>query len=170
MIFTKKWFVLVVLLVEFLIAGKAYATHEMDHRFKVYGVLKDDAGAPVKDGKVLIVVARVDEGTTVFTDSSGYFETTLHLHDDNLGDDILVSAMGITKKVTAQFVPGDTRTERSVEVNFGVEPSAAGKETDSGTNNYILYGIIGVVIVAGVFFLVSKGGDDDKQKVKAKKK
>ncbi|HEY4485621.1 MAG TPA: carboxypeptidase-like regulatory domain-containing protein, partial [Nitrospiria bacterium] len=66
-------------------AVPALATHEVDHRFMVYGTVRDDQGRPVRDAKVIVVDPRLSEsGMTAFTDGSGYYEAVLHLHNTDL--------------------------------------------------------------------------------------
>src|SRR5919202_5428823 len=96
-----------------------WAMHETDHRFIVEGHVCDQAGQPIPDTQVIIKDARVSEGATGYTDDRGYYKAILHLHNDNLGDRILVKAGVQEQHTTAQFDPKDVHTERKAVVNFG---------------------------------------------------
>jgi hypothetical protein len=97
----------------------AQAMHEVDHRLTIYGSVRDTKGKPITDARVIISATRLGEGATAFTDRQGYYEATLHIHNADLGEPIDVSAGDETKRITAQFNPQDTTTERRMEVNFG---------------------------------------------------
>lgn len=102
-----------------LSSSPALATHEVDHRFTVYGTVHDDQGLPVADAKVIVVDPRLDEGMTAFTDPDGDYEALLHLHNSDLGDQIIVTALDQRKTVRAEFDPGDKVTVRKIRVDFG---------------------------------------------------
>ena len=69
-----------------------FATHEADHRFTVEGFVCDKDGKPNAQVEVLVKDTRVTIGQTVRTDGDGYYKVTLHLHNDNFGDPLLVEA------------------------------------------------------------------------------
>jgi len=123
----------------------AWATHETDHRFTVSGYVRDKDGKPVKDARVYardLGDQSVDPVTT-YADGGGFYKVTLHLHDQNVGDAIQVSAkdersgFDEIKKIRAEFTPGDRHTERQARVNFGPESdtSAGGSGGLIGTED-----------------------------------
>ena len=114
------WFITLLLILLCFDPSLLWATHDIDHRFKVYGHVKDAAGNPIADGKVIIVALRNGEGSTVFTNKEGYYEVILHLHNADVGDTIEVTTAGQKKKVTASFDPTDRVTERKAQIDFGV--------------------------------------------------
>lgn len=123
----------------------AVAMHEIDHRFTVEGHVCKADGQPAAEAEVIVRDARVSVGTTVFTDSRGYYKGTLHLHNDNRGDAILITALEQEKKVTAQFDPKDVQTERKVTVNIGAGCDASGEASP----RWMYYGAgIGLAAVA----------------------
>ncbi len=111
-----------------MVPSTVSATHEADHRYTVYGYVRDAKGRAVQDTKVMVVDNRVGEGSTAFTDKNGYYEVLLHLHDSNLGDEVTITTPEETKTVVAQFDPEDHMAERKVQVDFGALPieSASG--------------------------------------------
>ena len=155
----------------------AQAMHEIDHRLTIYGTVKDAQGKPVADARVIISAARLNEGTTAFTDRQGYYESTLHVHNTDLGEPIDVSTGDETKRISAQFNPQDTTTERRMEVNFGPVPAAAAassasQEGPAGRPLWLGAGVLLAVVVAGstVWYLQrqrtarSKKGQSSKRK------
>ena len=125
-----------------LCAPPALATHEADHRFIVYGTVRDDHGRPVPDAKVIVVDPRVDQGMTAFTGSDGDYEALLHLHNADLGDEITVTALDQKKTVRAEFDPNDKTTPRKARVDFGAAPSEA-----PGSKGYGAGAVLGAALI-----------------------
>ncbi|MBM4122227.1 MAG: hypothetical protein FJ249_06515 [Nitrospira sp.] len=125
----------------------AVAMHEVDHRFTVEGYVCNADGTPAAEAQVVVKDTRVSVGTTVFADGGGHYKATLHLHNDNRGDPILVTALEQEKKVTALFDVKDVKTERHVTVNIG-----SGCEVSAGEpSRWVYYGAgIGLAAVAAV--------------------
>ncbi|MGH7205216.1 MAG: hypothetical protein ACREI2_03280 [Nitrospiraceae bacterium] len=128
----------------------AVAMHEVDHRFTVEGHVCKADGRPVVDHQVVAKDTRVSVGVTVFTDSRGYYKATLHLHNDNLGDPVLVIARDEQKDTKVQFDPKDVRTERKVTVNFGT-----GCEVGAEEPRWAYYGA-GLAVAAAAAFAGAK--------------
>ena len=125
--------------------GVAVAMHEADHRFAVEGHVCGPDGQPVADAQVFVKDQRDQRvsGTTVYTDRRGRYKAVLHLHNDNRGDPILVTAGDKEQRITAQFDAKDHETERKAVVHFG-----AGCESAGGPEPW-MYGVgIGVLAVA----------------------
>ncbi|MCI0526378.1 MAG: carboxypeptidase-like regulatory domain-containing protein [Nitrospira sp.] len=127
-----------------------WATHEANHRYNVYGYVRDAKGQAVQDVKVMVVDNRIGEGSTTFTDKNGYYEVLLHLHDSNLGDEVTITTPDETKTIVTQFDPQDHMTERKVQVDFGAPPPAG---TSSNIVTLWMYGTgAALVIVAFVYW------------------
>jgi hypothetical protein len=77
----------------------------------------DGKGFPNTD--VLIKDTRISYGQVVRTDGDGYYKATFHLHNDNLGDPLLVEAKGEQQNLKVVFDPKDLESERKIRVNFG---------------------------------------------------
>ena len=120
------------------------ATHEADHRFTVEGFVCNRDGKPSPQVEVLVKDTRVTVGQTVRTDSDGYYKVTLHLHNDNVGDPLLVEAGPEQQEHKVQFDPKDLETERRLQVNFG-----SGCESELGPPQWLVYGSAAVVVVLG---------------------
>lgn len=124
----------------------ALAMHEVDHRFTVAGHVCGPDGQPVPDTKVIAKDVRVSVYAIGYTDSRGFYKATLHLHNENRSDPILVITLDQEKRVTAQFDTKDVRTERQITVNFG-----SGCEAAAGGAHWIYYGTgIGLAAVAAL--------------------
>jgi hypothetical protein len=121
-----------------------FATHEADHRFTVEGFVCDKEGKPNAGLEVLVKDTRVTVGQTVKTDGDGYYKVTLHLHNDNLGDPLLVEAGTEQKQYKVSFDPNDLETERRLQVNFG-----SGCEQALGPPRWLVYGVGVAVAAAG---------------------
>lgn len=80
-------------------------------------------GVPISDATVLFE-HKGGEKKEVKTGSKGYYEVLFHLHNDNLGDEIVIKFGDTSKKHKVSFDPDDTVSHRGAEVDFG----APGKE------------------------------------------
>jgi len=96
-----------------------FATHEADHRFTVEGYVCGADGSGIADTDVLVKDTKISYGQVVKTDGGGYYKATFHLHNDNLGDPLLVEAKGEQQNHKIKFDPKDLESERKIQVNFG---------------------------------------------------
>ena len=97
----------------------AMALHEVDHRFTVAGRICGPDGHPMQNMKVTVKNTRGPQRVTATTDDEGYYKATLHLHDENQGDPLLVKTSDDEKTVRVDFDPDDRKTERTMTVNLG---------------------------------------------------
>lgn len=100
------------------LAGPARATHEPDHRFIVIGFVTDDAGRGLAG--VPVVVTRVKTGLAhpTRTESDGLYFIVVHLHDEDEGDRLAISANGVTGEVVARFDVRERRVERGTRLDI----------------------------------------------------
>ena len=107
---------------------------------------QDGKGLPNTD--VLVKDTRVSYGQVVRTDGDGYYKAMFHLHNDNLGDPLLVEARGEQQNLKVEFDPKDLESERKIRVNFGTGCEASGPPMwlwwGSGAAFAIACGIIGM--------------------------
>jgi hypothetical protein len=135
-----------------LLAGfpAVMAMHETDHRFTVEGSVCGADGEPVSGVEVLAKDARISLLSTTLTDERGYYKVTLHLHNDNRGDPIVVyvkdkaGTVQQEQQITAQFDPKDVKTERKTTVNFG----SGCESLAGGPPPWVYYGA-GLAVLAG---------------------
>ena len=95
------------------------ATHEADHRFTVEGFVCGTDGKGMANTDVLVKDTKISYGQVVKTDGDGYYKATFHLHNENLGDPLLVEAKGEQQNHKVLFDPKDLEAERKVQIHFG---------------------------------------------------
>lgn len=146
-----------------LIPSVLFASHAADHRYTVEGFVCGKDGRPGTKVEVLVKDTRITVGQTVETDGDGYYKVTLHLHNDNVGDPLLVEAGGEQKNFKIQFDPNDLETERKLRVDFG-----SGCERDLGPPQWLLYGlgIAAVAIVGWIGLKISRKREREEQRRK----
>ena len=130
--------------------NRVFATHETDHRFTVYGTVKDSSGAPQPNIKVMISDMVTGEGNTVFTDQKGHYEVLLHLHNNNLGDEIRITAGKEIKMIKALFNQEDKKTERKTAVDVVMAGFGGAKQ------GYGWSVAAGILFVTGFLFLLKR--------------
>lgn len=119
------------------------ATHEADHRFMVEGYVCGEGGVGVSNTDVLVKDTRISYGQVVKTNGDGYYKAMFHLHNDNLGDPLLIEARGEQKNLKVEFDVKDLESDRKIRVDFGVECSAGNPPS------WIWWGSGAAVLVAG---------------------
>jgi len=119
------------------------ATHEADHRFTVEGYVCGPDGKTVSSTEVLVKDTKLSYGQVVKTDADGYYRVTFHLHDNNLGDPLLIEAKGEQQNHKVRFDPEDRESERKIRVDFG-----SGCDTSSPPT-WLWWGVGGLAVVAG---------------------
>ena len=141
------------LIATLFVPSVSFARHAADHRFTVEGFVCGKDGRPAVNVEVLVKDTRVTVGQTVTTDGDGYYKVTLHLHNDNVGDPLLVEAGGEQQNFKIQFDPNDLETERKLRVDFG-----SGCERDLGPPQWLFYGlgIAAVAIVGWIGLKISR--------------
>lgn len=128
------------------LSSPVVAMHEVDHRFTVEGFVCGAGGQPVADQKVIVKDTRVSVVETAYTDSYGYYKAILHLHDDNLGDPVLIIAGDREQKTKVQFDPEDRSSERSARVDFGT-----GCAVEREAPVWVFYGAGAVVVLLAAY-------------------
>lgn len=128
------------------LSSPVIATHEFDHRFTVEGFVCGAGGQPVVDQKVIVKDTRVSVVETAYTDSYGYYKAILHLHDDNLGDPVLIIAGDQEQKTKVQFDLEDRSSERSIRVDFGT-----GCQVEREVPAWVFYGAGGMGLLLAAY-------------------
>lgn len=85
----------------------------------VEGYVCGPDGKAVSNVDVLVKDTKISYGQVVRTDGGGYYKATFHLHNDNLGDPLLVEVRGEQQNLKVEFDPKDLESERKIQVNFG---------------------------------------------------
>lgn len=96
-----------------------YVKTKVEHGFIVYGYVKDKGGKPLAGVEVQAKPQKehAHAGSTK-TDQSGYYEIFLHLHNEDSGTKIVVSAGGAQKEVVATYDSNDKVTKRQASVDL----------------------------------------------------
>ncbi|MEO8338302.1 MAG: hypothetical protein ABI604_01130 [Nitrospirota bacterium] len=114
----RGW-ILVIAIVISCSPSVVFATHEADHRFTVEGFVCGAGGESSPNIDVLVKDTKISYGQIVKTDGDGYYKAAFHLHNDNLGDPLLIEANGQQQQQKVSFDPKDLEAERVIQVNFG---------------------------------------------------
>ena len=92
---------------------------KVEHGFIVYGYVRDKAGKPVADLPIKAQPLKEGrEGHDGKTNKEGYYEIFLHIHNEDAGTKIVVSANNVKKEVTATYNPEDKVTKRQAAVDL----------------------------------------------------
>ena len=98
-----------------------FATHEVDHRFSIYGEVRYVNGSVAVGIPVQLLGGEDSILTEVETDELGRFRILLHLHNEDLGKKFDVAVADQRVKATIEFDPDDTTTERKQRFDFTIE-------------------------------------------------
>ena len=96
-----------------------FVKSKVDHGFIVYGYVRDKAGKPIPDLPVMaqpLKEGRESHGGK--TNKEGYYEIFLHIHNEDSGTKIVVSAKDAKKEVVATYNPEDKVTKRQAAVDL----------------------------------------------------
>ena len=98
-----------------------FVRSNVEHGFTVFGYVRDVSGTGVA-GIEVRAMPRVKGGHAASgrTNDSGYYELFLHMHNENAGATVDVSARGVTKAFVADYDPGDKTTRRQQSVDLTV--------------------------------------------------
>lgn len=93
----------------------------VEHGFTVFGYVRDPSGRALP-GVELHAMPRVKggHGASGKTNEAGYYEIFLHMHNENAGATVEVSAHGVTKTFVADYDPGDAITRRQQSLDLTV--------------------------------------------------
>jgi len=92
---------------------------KVEHGFIVYGYVRDKSGKAVPDLPVTAQPSKPGrEGHTGKTNKEGYYEIFLHIHNEDVGTKIVVSANNVKKEIVANYNPDDKVTKRQAAVDL----------------------------------------------------
>ncbi len=104
-----------------------FVRSNVEHGFTVFGYVHDVSGKGVA-GVTVLAMPKVKGGHAASgkTNDGGYYEIFLHMHNENAGATVAVSARGVTKNFVADYDSGDTTTRRQQSVDLIVaDPASA---------------------------------------------
>lgn len=113
------WFGLgLFVVVALLLASSGEATHEVDHRYLVLGYVRDGAGRPISRIPVRVVRRETEFAYQTETDAAGFYLVVVHLHDEDEGDSLEITAGPAAIRIRARFDPQDTKSHRGTRIDF----------------------------------------------------
>lgn len=101
-----------------LLPGTARSTHEVSHRYVVLGYVKDANGRPLSDVRVEATREKTGLSYAAETDREGFYVIVVHLHDEDVGDRLRVTAGKVAATVIARFDPKNQTAERGTRLDF----------------------------------------------------
>jgi mono/diheme cytochrome c family protein len=98
-----------------------FVKSNVSHGFIVYGYVRDKNGKPVPDVTVEAKPLKAGrESHATKTNTEGYYEIFLHIHNEDVGTKIEVTAKDAKKEITANYNPEDKVTKRQAAVDLVV--------------------------------------------------
>ncbi len=114
-------FVVIAAALLLLSAWPASATHEVHHRYTVWGEIKYEDDTPAADIAVELLVKDGQPLGEVKTDRNGRYRIVLHVHNDDLYKIFDMRVNNVERKVRLLFNPGDQQTERGQRIDLVVK-------------------------------------------------
>lgn len=102
-------------------AQGASATHEVHHRYTVWGEIKYEDDTPAVGELIQLLVGKGEVIGEVETDARGRYRVVLHLHNEDLYKVFDMRVNNVTQKVRILFNPNDRETERGQRVDLVVK-------------------------------------------------
>jgi hypothetical protein len=98
----------------------AQATHAVDHRYTVFGILYDAQGHPIPHAKIELRDPAMPDALAVTTTTAiGTYHLVAHLHDEDRGRRLVLIAGAQTIPFTVTFDPLDHIHERMHRIDIG---------------------------------------------------
>ena len=133
--------------------GPVLAEHEANHRYTLEGSLTDPEGNPWEGALIILGhdLNPEEPEVRITVDSDGKWSHTFHMHDENLGDRILISIQnaGIEIEHFISFDPTDLVSERISVEDIVSEVDAIVVVRPSGSALPYLITFIVLLAVAG---------------------
>ena len=99
------------------LALAAGATHAPDHRFIVLGFVTNGDGRGLANVPVAVTRLKTGLAHRTRTERDGFYLVVVHLHDEDEGDRLTVSADGVSGEVVARYDVRDKKVERGTRVD-----------------------------------------------------
>ena len=100
-------------------------------------------------GATVLLEHKGGEKKSIKTNDQGYYEVLFHLHNSNLGDEIILNLGEVTKKHKVKFDPEDKFTNRGVGIDFGAPGKDGAKVWIYLTGGTIV--LFGFLLYSGFF-------------------
>jgi len=139
-------FILIVVVV-ILLLSPATGSHEPNHRYGVTGKVTDSNGNPAACLEVRVQDVTAGLSKTTETSKGGGYSVGFHLHNNNVGDTIRVSAGGATNETKASFNPSDARTPRGDTLDLRLNGES---KTTCPDETLLLWMLLGLGAALGI--------------------
>ena len=96
-----------------------FVKSNVEHGFTVFGYVRDASGRALP-GTEVHAVPQGGHGASGKTNEAGYYEIFLHMHNENAGATVEVSAQGVKKTFVADYDTSDTITRRQQSLDLTV--------------------------------------------------
>lgn len=98
-----------------------FVKSNVEHGFTVFGYVRDASGQALPGTEVRAAPqVKGGHGASGKTNEAGYYEIFLHMHNENAGATVEVSAQGVKKTFVADYDPSDTITRRQQSLDLTV--------------------------------------------------
>lgn len=104
-----------------LLAATARATHDVHHRYVVWGEVMYEDGTPLANETIRLTVKDGTPMGTLDTDAQGRYRLVLHVHDQDVNKVFDMTVKDVKKTIRLEFDPEDHETERRKKVNFTIK-------------------------------------------------
>jgi len=100
------------------LATPAASTHEIDHRYLVVGYVQEGSGQAIPRSRVRLVREKTGLSHETMTERDGFYLLIVHLHDDDAGEALQITAGRAQARIRAWFHPGDAARHRGTRLDF----------------------------------------------------
>ena len=114
-------------------ARSASATHEVDHRYTVWGEIQYEDNTPAAEVVIQLLVKGGEVLGEVKTDRNGRYRIAMHLHNEDLYKVFDMRANNVTRKVRILFNANDRKTERGQRVDLIIKRKSALETSETPT-------------------------------------
>ena len=105
-------------------AQVANATHEVHHRYTVWGEIRYEDGTPAAGVTIRLMIKDEKPLAEMKTDRLGRYRILLHVHNEDMYKIFDMRVNNVTRKVRLLFNPNDLQTERGQRVDLIVKRDA----------------------------------------------
>ena len=160
------WSVLVVVLSIFNLPSLTqvvHAEHEADHRYTVWGYVKDGDGAPIQQALVVVTDSRGTRLKTTHAGANGRYTMQLHLHNNDLGRLLVVETGDVSHQIRVAFDPDNSTSLRKHRVDFLGSQALETLPSKSSFMPYMLLAIGAVVVlIPALRYITGRGKSPDR--------
>ena len=130
------------------------AEHTVDHRYTIWGYVKDADGAPLKGISVAITDGRENRLGVARTGANGRYSIRLHLHNSDLGRLLSVEANNVSRQLRVTFSPNNITSARTHRVDFLGRQAVEILRPDRSLTTYMLLAIGAAAVIIPAFLYV----------------